>query len=1163
MTSKSAQNAQNAIGLDDKYTLETGRAYMTGIQALVRLPLMQRARDIQNNLNTAGYISGYRGSPLGTLDQAFMQAKAYLEPNHIVFQPGINEDLAATMIWGSQQVNLHPEHAKHDGVFSMWYGKGPGVDRSGDVFKHANAAGTSKHGGVLAIAGDDHACKSSTFPHQSEQALMAAMIPVLHPAGVQDVLDLGLYGWAMSRFSGLWTGFKVISDVVDSSASISVDSNHIQIHTPSDFEMPQGGLNIRWPDIPVEQERRLIDYRLPAVLAFARANRMDKTIFAPKTRHKLALVTTGKAYLDTRQALQILGIGEDEMNRLGLSLHKIALTWPLEPENIRRIAEHCDEILVLEEKRAFIESQIKDLLYHMPADKRPIVTGKQDHQGAPLLPERYEFSTLNVAQTLVARMNFQGMDTARFEKILQPIAESANTTEGGLILRTPYYCAGCPHNTSTVVPEGSRALAGIGCHYMGQWIKERTENFTQMGGEGVPWIAQSHFTKEGHIFANLGDGTYFHSGLLAIRACQAAQVNLTFKILYNDAVAMTGGQKVDGELSVDQIAHQVRAEGIQNIYVLSDDIQKYKHKNYRFPKNIIIRHRDRLAETQDEMRNLKGVSILIYDQTCAAEKRRRRKRGLMPDPQKRLFINERVCEGCGDCGKKSSCVALMPVETDYGRKRQIDQSNCNKDYSCLKGFCPSFITVTGAELRKPTIAGKQGGFDILDHVKSLPQPTQPVLDAPYNMLVTGVGGTGVVTIGALLAMAAHIEGKGCSTMDQTGLAQKGGAVTSHVKIAATPDDIHSVRIAPNHCDLMLGCDLIVAAGRDALATLGTGHGKALVNVDVMPTGDFTKQPDLKIPDQKMVDQIAAKIGADNVASLAATRVATALLGNAIATNLFMVGYAWQSGLIPLSKDSIYQAVELNGAAVAMNKAAFAWGQLAAHDMNAVQKLVNPSGEGQDFAYRKISETFDELVKRRVADLTAYQNADYAALYQNFVQNIRAADMKLGREDLSMAVAKYLFKLMAYKDEYEVARLYTDGVFGAQIKALFDDGAKIAFNLAPPLLARREKFTGEPKKIELGAWILPVFKIMHKMRGLRGTKFDIFGFTAERKMERALIADYKQTVENLLTRLKAENYDLAVEIATIPEHIRGFGHVKLAHLQTAKQREEELLKQFHG
>jgi indolepyruvate ferredoxin oxidoreductase len=1145
--------------LEDKYTRQEGRIYLSGIQALVRLPIMQALRDRAAGLNTAGFISGYRGSPLGGLDQALWGAKKHLTAYNVEFRAGLNEDLAATMVWGSQQANLFPG-AKYDGVFAMWYGKGPGVDRCGDVFKHGNAAGTSKHGGVLVLAGDDHASRSSTLPHGSEQEFVSAMMPVLNPAGVQDILDMGILGWAMSRFTGRWVGFKTIAETVESSASVNVNPHQLHIVTPEDFELPPGGLNIRWPDPPLDQEMRLHKYAMHAAIAFARANRLDKVVIdSPKAR--LGIVTTGKSYLDVLQALDDLGLSRRDCEEIGIRVYKVGMTWPLEPEGIRAFARGLEDIIVVEEKRSFVESQMKEHMYNWDQARRPSIVGKFDEEGNWILPSTHELTPAMIALVIARRLaRFFTSEAIRDRIAFIHAKEAELALPRANFARPAHYCSGCPHNTSTVVPEGSRALGGIGCHYMVTWMDRRTDTFTQMGGEGVTWCGQAPFTNEKHVFQNLGDGTYFHSGSLAIRQAVAAKVNITYKILYNDAVAMTGGQPVDGPLSVPDIAHQVRAEGVKTIVVLSDEPEKWS-RHELFPDGVEFGHRDDLDAVQKRLREVPGVSVLIYDQTCAAEKRRRRKRKLMVDPPKRAFINSLVCEGCGDCGVKSNCVSILPLETEFGRKRAIDQSNCNKDFSCVKGFCPSFVTIHGGTLRKDKGAAGEVDFS------KLPQPTLPALEHPYNILVTGIGGTGVVTIGALLGMAAHLEHKGATVLDQTGLAQKGGAVTTHVRISKEPKDIHAVRIAAGEADLVLGADMVVVNDYWVLSKIRAGRAKVVLNTYEAMPGTFTRNPDLKFPASQIVEAVRQGSGGTPPEMIEATDLATALLGDSIATNLFMLGYAWQKGLVPVSMEAIERAIELNGAAVQMNLKAFGWGRYAAHDVDFVRRAAGLKKEPKAIDLtalddRTISASLDEVIARRAAFLTDYQDAAYARRYTDLVAKVRAAETAKvpGSTALSEAVARYAFKLMAYKDEYEVARLYSNPAFWDEIDRTFDGDYKVAFNLAPPLLARRDA-DGHLRKGEYGPWMRHAFRFLAKLKFLRGGALDVFGRTAERRMERQWIADYFAAVEELIGGLTRDNLALAAEIASVPEHIRGFGHVKERHEKAAREQWNALLSRF--
>jgi indolepyruvate ferredoxin oxidoreductase len=1158
-----------AASLEDKYTLESGRVFLTGTQALIRLMLLQRERDLRAGLNTAGFVSGYRGSPLGGLDQALWRAQKHLQSHHVRFQPGVNEDLAATAVWGTQQLNLFPK-ARYDGVYSMWYGKGPGVDRCGDVFKHANAAGTSRHGGVLALAGDDHAAKSSTLPHQSEHIFKACLMPVLNPATVQDYLDLGLHGFAMSRYSGCWIAFKCVTDVVESGASVEINVERTKIRLPEDFAMPGGGLNIRWPDGILEQEARILDYKVYAALAYARANHLDRIVWdSPRARFGIA--TTGKSYGDVMRALSDLGITKEIANHIGLRVYKVALTWPLEPQNARRFADGLEEILVVEEKRQVIEYQIKEELYNWKEGVRaPRVVGKFDDSGewsrsggqpagTWLLPAHYEHSPAMVAKAIAQRLEKLGLAEKLGSQFRERLAflefkEKALARPRVTTVRQPYFCSGCPHNTSTRVPEGSRATAGIGCHFMAVWMDRSTSTFTHMGAEGVPWIGQAPFTDEKHIFANLGDGTYFHSGLLAIRAAVAAKVNMTYKILYNDAVAMTGGQRHDGPLDPPIISRQLAAEGVQPIVVVTDEPHKYPHGTAWAP-GVTIRHRDDLDAVQRELRQLNGVSALIYDQTCASEKRRRRKRNEYPDPARRVVINEQVCEGCGDCSVKSNCLSVEPLETELGRKRAINQSSCNKDFSCLKGFCPSFVTVEGGRLRKGRSAAKSAeGFG------ELPEPALPALEAPYGVLVTGIGGTGVITIGQILAMAAHLQGKGVSVLDMSGLAQKYGAVMSHVQVAANPEALAATRIDTGGASLVIGCDLVVSASTDAVAKMAAGRTRAVVNASVTPTADFVRNPDWQLPGSDLRHDIAEACGQANVDFVAASELATGLMGDAIATNMLLLGYAYQKGWVPLPATYLERAIELNGVSVEFNKQSFLWGRRAAVDLERVQRVARPAevvALGEHF-----SRSLDELVERRVQLLSAYQDAAYAEKYRRLVEKVKTVEKeRVGSSKLAEAVARYYAKLLAYKDEYEVARLHADGALERKIEAMFEGDYKLQFHLAPPLLARVDPITGEPRKMRFGAWMLPVFRLLKAMKGLRGTALDVFGYTAERRTERALIGAYEATVERLLARLTPANHALAVQIASIPEEIRGFGHIKARNLGGARRKQDQLLERF--
>jgi indolepyruvate ferredoxin oxidoreductase len=1167
--------ALNRVTLDDKYDLGKSRIFVTGFQALVRLCLMQKERDRRAGLNTAGYVTGYRGSPLGTLDQQFIRARRYLDQYDVRFQGGINEDIAATALWGSQQAELRGE-GRFDGVFGLWYGKGPGVDRTGDVFRHANFAGASRHGGVLALMGDDHTAESSTTAHQSEYHFIDVMIPILNPAGVQEILDYGLYGWAMSRFCGTWVALKSMHETVESTAVIDGSLERVNIVIPQDFAMPEGGLNIRLHDTILGQEARLHDYKRDAMLAFVRANRLNQYIASGGRKPRIGIITVGKSYLDVRQALDELGIDEVRCNDLGIRLYKIGCPWPIGRDDLKSFADGLDLIIVVEEKRSLIEVQVREELYG--SANQPVCIGKKDEVGNWLFPVKGALDPNEVAicigERILERVGPNEEIAHRVAQLKDAQRILAETRD--VALRIPYFCSGCPHNSSTVVPAGMRAYAGIGCHYMAQWMDRSTLGYTQMGGEGANWIGEAPFSKRAHVFQNLGDGTYNHSGYMAIRAAIAAGVNITYKILFNDAVAMTGGQANDGGLTVPQIARQVAAEGAKRVVVVSDEPWKYA-KDEDWPRGLTIHHRDALIPLQEELARVPGVTVLIYDQTCAAEKRRRRKRGAFPDPDRRVIINELVCEGCGDCGVKSNCVSVQPLETEWGRKRTIDQSSCNKDFSCVKGFCPSFVTVEGAKLKQGT-AGKVGELPPLKgegrpaaggpgrgESFDLSEPSLPPIRQTYDIIVTGVGGTGIVTIGGILGMAAHLEGKGVGVLDMAGLAQKGGAVYSHMRIAQRPEDIHAIRIAAGGADLVLGGDIVVAGNKKVLAAVRRGVTEMVINVAEFLPGDFTRNPDFSLPTERLRRAIVADAGREKTHFVDATRAALALFGNTVGANIFLVGYAYQLGAIPLSPASIEEAIELNGEAVEMNKAAFRWGRRAAVDPDALAAAIKPPPESVSDA-RTLSQSFDEVVARRMAYLTAYQDERYAARYRAWVDRVKAAETERapGKTALAEAAARYLFKLMAYKDEYEVARLYSDGSFLRQARSeIAGESLRFFVHLAPPLLARIDRVTGEPKKLAFGPWIFPAFKLLAKFKLLRGSAFDPFGYSRERRTERALIADYERMLTEVLAKLDAGNHHIAVALAAIPEKIRGFGHVKMRHLQAAKAEEAALMEQFRA
>ena len=1155
--------ALREVALDDKYDLSKDRVFVTGTQAVIRMLLMQRERDRLAGLNTAGFVSGYRGSPIGGLDQNLFRARKQLGASNIVFEPGLNEELAATALWGTQQAEMRGE-GRYDGVFGLWYGKGPGVDRSGDVFRHANMAGSSRHGGVLALMGDDHTAESSTVAHQSEFHFVDVMIPILNPAGVQEILDYGLYGYAMSRFCGSWVSMKCVKDNIESTASVDGSLDRVRILTPDDFTMPPGGLNIRTPDAILEQEARLQDFKRDAMLAFVRANNLNRIVLSGGRQPKIGVITVGKSYLDVRQALDDLGLDEVKANDMGLRLYKVACPWPLSQRELVAFADGLDLIMVVEEKRSLIEVQVREELYGTA--NTPVCVGKKDERGGWLFPVKGALDSNDIAVALGERLlRYHRNDdlAGRVARLKEAQAVLAITSD--VSNRTPHFCSGCPHNSSTKVPEGHRAYAGIGCHYMVQWMDRATDGFTQMGGEGANWVGEHHFSKRDHVFQNLGDGTYNHSGVLALRWAIHTKTPVTYKILFNDAVAMTGGQPHEGGLTVDMIARQVRAEGVERIALVTDEPGKYP-QTVLWPSGLTIHHRDDLDQVQRTLSELPGVSVMIYDQTCASEKRRRGKRGAFTAPDKRVVINDLVCEGCGDCSVQSNCVSVQPLETEFGRKRQIDQSSCNKDYSCVKGFCPSFVTVHGAKPKSSVSSAStpQPAGASAKPAENLPEPAIPAIDGTFNVIVTGVGGTGVVTIGAILGMAAHLEGKGMGMIDMAGLAQKGGAVYSHVRLADHQNDIHAIRVTAGQADLVLGCDLVVTGTKKVLGAVKAGRTHLVVNTaEVMP-GDFTRRPDFSLPAERIKRAVAAAAGEGAAHFTDATAAALATLGNGIAANMFMLGFAWQRGLVPLSGESLRRAIAINGEAVAMNLAAFEWGRTAAARPELIAPLVE-AGRAPTPS-RDLSETLDETVARRVAFLTAYQDGAYAERYRATVERVRRLEAALvpGATALAEAVARYLFKLLAYKDEYEVARLYTDGSFAAQVASTFEPGAhRYEFHLAPPLLARRDPATGVPRKMTFGPWVLGAFRVLAKLKGLRGTALDPFGYTHERRTERGLIADYEAVLEEVLRGLSPENHAVAVALAAIPEKIRGFGHVKARHLAAAKAEEAALLARFRA
>ena len=1144
------------ITLADKYTHETGNIYLTGTQALVRLALIQRRRDLDAGLNTAGFISGYRGSPMTVVDNELWRAKNILEEHHVHFNPGMNENLAMTSIWGTQQVGFFGD-AKYDGVYGLWYGKGPGLDQTIDGLRKANENGTTKHGGVLVMAGDDPYQRSTYDAYYSELLFEDLWIPVLYPADIQDVLDFGLIGIEMSRFTGSYIGYKLLPETIETASSVNADHNRIKINIP-EFQFPPGGVNARHPDIIYAHEERIVRYKIPAAIAFARANNINQiTHDCPNPR--LGIVAAGMMWRVVLQAMRDLGITEEKAESLGIRILKIGMPFPIDEQTYAEFAEGLDEVLVIDDKREQTENAFKKICYDWPKSRRPRIVGRKDEEGAPLVRNFGELTADDVAKVIAERVTKFHTDE-KIEsrlRLLRDVAESHTKRKQLNLARLPYFCPGCPHNSSTKTPEGSKSFGGVGCHWMATWMDRDVHLYTHMGGEGAQWIGQAPFVSTEHWFQNVGDGTYFHSGSLGLRAAVAAGVNMTFKILYNDAVAMTGGQPVDGQLTVPQIARQARDEGIERIAVVTDEPEK-EYGADPFPSGVAIHHRRELEQVQRELREVEGVSVLIYDQTCAAEKRRRRKRGEFPDPPKRLFINDRVCEGCGDCGQKSNCLAVEPYNTEFGPKRKINQSTCNKDYSCNDGFCPSFVTVHGGKLRK----GKGIGDDQLLSVE-LPDPELPKIGAndDYGVLITGVGGTGVVTIGALMGMAAHIDGKGVSIVDQMGFAQKGGPVMTHVRFAQSSDKIHSVRINAGHAHAVLGCDMLVAGGDYALMTMHPEKTAVVLNTHEAITGDFTRENMRSFPSAQVIKRITDRVGEKRTARLNATKLATELLGDSIASNLFLVGYAWQMGLIPLSEEALHNAIELNGVAVDWNKKAFRWGRLSAHDFDAVLTLVDGNSAKPD----GLENNIDALVRKFADELTSYQDEKYAQRYLAVVEDVRMREKQLGlsRSALSVTVAKYAYKLMAYKDEYEVARLFTDSAFKQKLDEQFEGDYRLEFNLAPPLLAKKDPNTGVPRKMQFGPWMMTAYRFLSAFKGLRGTPFDPFGHTAERKKERRIISEYQALIAEILEGVTAENYDLAVELASVPDLIRGYGHIKERNVLLAEERKAELLEKWRS
>jgi len=1116
------------VSLNDRLDLTKSPVLLNGTQALVRLMLMQKAQDAAAGLHTAGYVTGYRGSPLGAVDMQMARAQKQLEASDITFQPGLNEDLAATAVWGTQQAELRGQ-GRFEGVFSLWYGKGPGVDRSGDVMRHANLAGTSPHGGVIMALGDDHTGESSTTCHQSEWAAVDASIPIISPAGVQEILDYGLYAFALSRYSGLWTGLKLMKDTVEATSVVEAGPGRVSFAIP-DFPIPAGGLNIRLADHWVPQEERLVNHKRFAAEAFSRANRMDHRVWG-KPGAKIGLVAAGKNWLDLAHALALLGIDEAEATRLGITTYKVGQPWPLDMHSFHDWADGLNLIIVVEEKRKLIEVQIKEAIFNDRRGRRVWGGRKGSPEAEVLFPVPMSLDPMMIAAKLGGIFVDEGCGTDNIKSALQRIEQaekSDNATD--IAARLPYFCSGCPHNTSTLLPKGARAGGGIGCHTMALWMDRGTSGLTQMGGEGMNWVGESPFSKTEHVFQNLGDGTYNHSGILAIRGALAAGTNITYKILFNDAVAMTGGQHNEGGLNAYRIVAEVQAMGVKNIAVVYDPKEAVDLSH--FPSTVEKHTRDAMIEVQEKFSKLKGVSAIVYIQTCAAEKRRRRKHGQFPDPDKRVFINTDICEGCGDCGVQSNCVSIVPAETELGRKRAIDQSSCNKDFSCVNGFCPSFVTFEGAKLRKSATAEVD--------LAGLPLPKLPAINGTHNVVITGVGGTGVVTVGAILSMAVHIDGKGAGMMEMAGLAQKGGAVHIHCRIAEKPGDINAIRVSVGEADAVIGGDLVVTAGAKTLGLMTTGRTGAVVNNHEIITGEFTRNTDFRIPGERLQLSLEARLQ-QRIAFFDATTLSRVILGDSIYSNMLVFGAVWQQGLIPVALEAIEQAITLNGSGPERNLRAFALGRWAVLHPVEAAKLITP-----------VAAVKPDPIAFRAAHLADYGDAALVAQWQGMLVKAPVA--------LRESVAKSYHKLLTYKDEYEVARLHLSSMEKAA--AEFEGDLRPTFYLAPPMLSGKDGI-GRPKKRAFGPWIIPVFRLLARLKPLRGTALDVFGYSAERRMERALIAQFEADMALVLTADTPAKLAIAKELAELPLTIRGFGPVKQANAEKAARRRAELLDNWHN
>ncbi|MDX6615923.1 MAG: indolepyruvate ferredoxin oxidoreductase [Solirubrobacterales bacterium] len=1140
---------------------------MTGVEALVRVPLDQSRADRRRGLHTGTMISGYQGSPLGGFDRELEANQAICEANGIHHVPGLNEELGATAAWGSQLAGALPG-SNYDGVLAMWYGKAPGLDRASDALRHGNFVGTSRTGGAIAAVGDDPSCRSSSIPSASESLLAALRIPVFYPGSVQEVLDLGLHAFACSRASGLWSGMKMVTNVADAVATADVDPGRIVPQAPNGgrsgdgYEHVPSGHLLAPPSL--EMEASLYGPRTDLALAYARENGLNRIEGASDAW--LGILAAGKSYYDLRHALRNLGLDGATLERVGVRLLKPGMIWPLEPSVSRAFARELEEVLVIEEKMPFLESQLKDLLYG--GTDCPRIVGKRDEAGDRLVPAEAELDADAIARVVAARLGRR----VRLDSVaarIRRLDEIAARPIALPVARTPFFCSGCPHNSSIKAPDGTLVGAGIGCHTMVLLApdgKGEITGLTQMGGEGAQWIGQAPFTDERHLVQNIGDGTFHHSGSLALRAAVAAGVNITYKILYNDHVAMTGGQHVEGQISVPDLTRWLELEGVKQVIVTSDEPGRYK--GVKLASIAELRDRRQLLAAQKELAREDGVTVLIHDQECAAELRRKRKRGEAPEPAERVWINERVCEGCGDCGEKSSCLSVRPTETEFGRKTQIHQASCNKDYSCLEGDCPSFVTV---------VPGKKAKRKAPSPPNGMPEPEALVSAEEFTVRMIGIGGTGVVTVNQIVGMAGLIDGLHVYGLDQTGLSQKGGPVTSDLRLSRHP--LASASKTPaGEVDLYLAFDLLGATAEKNLITAHPERTVAVVSTSAVPTGQMVTDSEKRFPELAgQLDQIEAATAKESNVYLDAQELSDRLFGSDMPANMIALGAAYQRGALPVSLRSLEQAIRINGAAVEANITALAWGRAVVGAPDAVEKATfDPGAQADapelgaserglvDLALGAESPQVAEVrltVERRVAELASYQSLDYARRYAESLRGVRNAEAERtpGHTELTAAVAEHMFKVMAYKDEYEVARLHLDAVERAKLDSEFGDGAKVWFNLHPPLL----RALGLKRKLKLGPWFVPAFRLLRAARRLRGTRLDVFGYAKVRRVERALIGEYEQLVAEACNLLTSDNHATAVELCELPDVIRGYEQIKLRNVALFRQRAEPLRRRLRG